>query len=177
MLRRITGVLNSDMNKKIKDDEVLKILAEFGHEGVYGPIRINDCDYWFLGTEVHRDDDLPAVMRTDGKNIWCQHDLIHRDGDKPAITYPSGAQFWYIDGNLDRSSGPAAIYSDGRMEYYEKGKLHRIGGPAIIHILADKQIYIEEYYEHGKRHRYGGPALIHESTEKHFINGYETVLL
>jgi len=175
MLREITGIVNSDMNKKIKDMKIMKILEDYGHEGVYGPIRVNDCDYWYLETEVHRDDDLPAIERTDGKKIWCQHGKIHRPDDKPAIVYPSGAQFWYEFDELHRVNGPAAMYYDGRMEYYIRGKLHRIGGPAIVHIT--ETIYIEEYYENGKRHRYAGPALIHENIEKYYINGYETILI
>lgn len=182
MLGKIGGVLNSNMNDKIKNIYVLKILEEFGHEGVYGPIRINDCDYWFLGTDVHRDDDLPAVVRTDGKKIWCRNNEIHRDGDKPAITYPSGAQFWYKHGKLHRPNHPFGAHSNhsegAHSNRSEGGKANHEGtksnpeggngGPAAIYF--DGRL---EYYFEGELHRIGGPAVVHITKQIYIVEYYE----
>jgi hypothetical protein len=42
----------------------------------------------------HRDDG-PAVERTNGDRVWCQHGMWHRD-DGPAIEYADGRKSWYL---------------------------------------------------------------------------------
>ncbi len=70
--------------------------------------------------ELHRDDG-PAVIRTDGAQLWYQHGKWHRD-DGPAIIEPDGTRAWYQHGKLHRDDGPAAIFSDGTQEWYWLGK-------------------------------------------------------
>jgi hypothetical protein len=56
------------------------------------------------GSKVWRDtkgrnhrDDGPAVVRTNGVKVWCQHGMWHR-ADGPAIEYADGRKSWYIHG-------------------------------------------------------------------------------
>ena len=46
----------------------------------------------------HRDDG-PAITRSDGYEVWCQHGELHRD-DGPAVTRPDGTEQWYQRGQL-----------------------------------------------------------------------------
>jgi hypothetical protein len=54
------------------------------------------------GSKVWRDtkgrnhrDDGPAVVRTNGVKVWCQHGMWHR-ADGPAIEYADGRKSWYL---------------------------------------------------------------------------------
>jgi hypothetical protein len=56
------------------------------------------------GSKVWRDtkgrnhrDDGPAVVRTNGVKVWCQHGMWHR-ADGPAIEYADGTMEWYLNG-------------------------------------------------------------------------------
>jgi len=53
--------------------------------------------------QLHRDNDLPAVIYYDGEKRWYQNDLRHRDNGQPAIIYASGTKFWYQNGKYIRS--------------------------------------------------------------------------
>ena len=77
--------------------------------------------YRFNG-EIHRDDDLPAVIFADGTKWWYQSGVRHRDDDQPAVIHASGSKFWYKDGTLHRDDDqPAVIYADGTKEWYKNG--------------------------------------------------------
>ena len=54
--------------------------------------------YWHLNDEIHRDNDRPAWIGTDGNKGWYQHGEYHRDNDKPARIWPNGdMQYWVND--------------------------------------------------------------------------------
>ncbi len=85
----------------------------------------SEVRYIFCG-QRHRDNDLPAIIRADGTQYWCQHDELHRDNNLPAITRTDGTQEWYYHNKLHRDNGlPAVICSDGTQEWYQYGKLIR----------------------------------------------------
>ena len=44
--------------------------------------------------ELHRDDDLPAVIKTYGTQEWYRNGKLHRDNDLPAIIKADGDQEW-----------------------------------------------------------------------------------
>lgn len=91
--------------------------------------------------QLHRNNDLPAVIEYNGALSYYQHGLKHRDGDKPA----------YV--------------SSSQQGYYQHGVLHRDGDkPALIHLI-DNKIVAQEHYRHGARHRDcdKGPALMWDS--------------
>jgi len=50
----------------------------------------------------HRDNDLPAVIRFDGREDWFKKGKKHRDHDKPAVICPGGNQYWYREGKIHR---------------------------------------------------------------------------
>jgi len=52
--------------------------------------------------QLHRDNDLPAIINSDGTEKWYQNDQLHRDNDSPAIIYGSGSQSWYQNDKLHR---------------------------------------------------------------------------
>jgi hypothetical protein len=81
--------------------------------------------------QLHRDDDLPAVIRANGSKSWCRNGKRHRDNG-PAIIEENGTQEWYRDGKRHRDNGPAIITPDGRQWWLRNGKLHRDDGPAVI---------------------------------------------
>ncbi len=83
---------------------------------------------------LRRDDDLPAVIFSDGSQHWYKNGKKHRDSvgpdgkDLPAIIGASGSQEWYKNGLLHRDGDlPAIIGTDGSQYWYKNGLLHRDG--------------------------------------------------
>jgi len=48
--------------------------------------------------QIHRDNDKPAIIYSDGTQHWYKNGLRHRDNDLPAIIYADGNQYWYKEG-------------------------------------------------------------------------------
>ena len=133
---------------------------------------------WFSGKDLHRDNDLPAVVRIDGggdhRAVWYQHGVVCRDDDKPAKV-STGAdnkvtEQWYLDGKLGRKGDlPAEIEckADGAtIEYwFEQGDRHRDWAPACIGKDAEGRVNYEAWYTNGKMTRDDGPALLRIDSE------------
>lgn len=67
------------------------------NENIYGEWR-ND-----LG-ELHRENDLPALTRSDGTKQWWNNGKLHRDNDKPAIIHSNGIKEWWFNGRPFRKN-------------------------------------------------------------------------
>jgi hypothetical protein len=83
---------------------------------------------WYLNGKIHRDDDLPAVINSNGTQIWYQHGKTHRDGDQPAINQNNGTQHWLLHDNYyTRPNNLPSILYPPHVEslnmYYRNGKL------------------------------------------------------
>jgi len=52
--------------------------------------------------ELHRDNDLPAVIYYWGDVSWYQNGLRHRKAGLPAIEYNNGIKCWYQNGFIIR---------------------------------------------------------------------------
>ena len=89
--------------------------------------------FWYNNDLLHRDDDLPAIIRADGTQYWFINGKSHRDNDLPAIINANGTQCWYINGKCHRDNDlPAVIKANGTQYWYINGKCHRLYKPAII---------------------------------------------
>ena len=62
----------------------------------------DEAEEWFQNGKRHRDNDLPAVIKSDGKKEWWQNGELHRDNDLPAVIRSDGGQFWYKNGKRQR---------------------------------------------------------------------------
>lgn len=89
---------------------------------------------WYRNGQLHRDHDLPAVIKANGTKEWYQHDQRHRDNDLPALIWANSSQQWYQNGQLHRNNDmPAIIWSNGTQQWYQNDKLHRNNDlPAVI---------------------------------------------
>jgi hypothetical protein len=106
-------------------------------------IRGDGTQAWYRRGQLHRCD-LPAIITANGNWYWYQQNQRHRDNDLPAIIYATGDQEWYQHGKLHRCDLPAVIYADGRRDWYQHGQRHRDNDlPAIIHANGD-----QEWYQH-----------------------------
>lgn len=47
--------------------------------------------------QIHRDNDLPAIIESDGTQHWYKNGQTHRENDLPAIMWFDGRNFWYKD--------------------------------------------------------------------------------
>jgi hypothetical protein len=76
---------------------------------LHGP-RVDDLDTaWYRYGQLHRDGDLPAVMRHDGlKLAWYTRRYLHRDADLPAYYCRYGWR-WYKNDKRHRVGGPASV--------------------------------------------------------------------
>jgi hypothetical protein len=109
----------------------------------------SEHEEWLQNGELHRDDDLPAIILNDRRE-WYQFGELHRDNDQPAMIL-NGRKLWYQFGKLHRDNDlPAKILND-RQEWYQFGELHRDNNlPAIIWSRG-----YEEWYKYGvKYHHY-----------------------
>ncbi|HMC00637.1 MAG TPA: hypothetical protein VKN14_06335 [Flavobacteriaceae bacterium] len=80
---------------------------------------------WYKA-KIHRENDLPAVICSNGTKQWYKDNKLHRDNDNPAIIFPNGTKYWYNQGKLHRNfDKPATIFPNGTKEWYFDGKLHR----------------------------------------------------
>lgn len=100
--------------------------------------------------KLHRDNDLPAVIFTDGKQRWYQNGLTHRDNDLPAVITEEGDQTWYKNGFKHRDNDlPAKINANGDKYWYQNGFHYRDNDlPAIIRTCGEKV-----WYKNGLIHR------------------------
>ena len=65
---------------------------------------------------------LDDMTRTIKSSYWHKNDLLHRDNDLPAIIYSNGTRYWYQNGQKHRDNNlPAVICSNGKQEWYRHG--------------------------------------------------------
>jgi hypothetical protein len=89
----------------------------------YGRYTSGD-QFWYKDGDLHRDDDLPAVIWDDGSQFWYKNGLRHRDGDRPAIIYSNDSKFWYKNGLRHRDGDlPATIYASDAHKIGNSDKL------------------------------------------------------
>ena len=86
-------------------------------------IMSNGYRSWYKNGERHRDNDLPAIIRENGDQFWYKNGLQHRDNDLPAIIFPNGHQYWYKNGLLHRDNDlPAFITANGNQCWFKNGE-------------------------------------------------------
>lgn len=73
---------------------------------------------------LHRDNDEPAEIYSNGDVKYYIHGDLHRDNDQPAIIFTNGTKFWAQHGDCHRDNfKPAAVFADGREQYWVYGQL------------------------------------------------------
>jgi len=94
--------------------------------------------------QIHRDNDLSAVIHTNGTKGWYKEGLLHRDNDLPAVIHPDGTQIWFKEGKHHRDNDlPAVIYTNGTQYWYKEDLRHRDNDqPAIIFADGTKQYWV-----------------------------------
>ena len=87
---------------------------------------VGKYEKWYYKNKIHRDNDLPAVIRSNGDQEWYQNGKLHRDNDLPAIINVNNSviwyERWYQHGKLHNTTGPARIKENGKTEYYINDK-------------------------------------------------------
>jgi len=53
--------------------------------------------------QLHRENDLPAVIFEDGSKSWFKNGKLHRDNDLPVIIYLNGYKEWWVNGKQIRN--------------------------------------------------------------------------
>lgn len=83
---------------------------------------IHDCHIYYTNGLRHRDNDLPAVIYSNGSQEWWFNGQLHRDNDKPAIDQFKYKK-WIVNGKLHRNNTqPAVVYLGGVKEWWIDGK-------------------------------------------------------
>ncbi|RTK97791.1 MAG: hypothetical protein EKK64_00890 [Neisseriaceae bacterium] len=141
------------------------------------PARVDvDRSVWYRFGKIHRDNDFPAVVHTNGSKEWFYHGLRHREGDLPAAELKAPhvgvtttdvlqsritnsqliTKIWFLYGKQHRGNDlPAFVGRDGSQEWWVYGQKHREHDlPAVI-----EKDYTA-WWVNGKRHRKNGPAEI-----------------
>ncbi len=95
--------------------------------------RRRGAQVWFRYGRKHRNGDMPAVIRNDGRTEYWVNGKLHRDGDKPAIICANGRCEWYKEGKRHRATVdnagnmlPAVVCADMQPEWWRNG--HRVAG-------------------------------------------------
>ena len=112
-------------------------------------VRADGDQEWFRAGTRHRDGDMPAVVRANGHREWFSDGKRHRDGDMPAImNMNSTHQEWYADDILYR--GDFLMWPDGcSIKWFKDGMKHRDVGPACVMTLKDPLIYWYNFFTQG----------------------------
>ena len=119
----------------------------------YGDVPVVDelgNQDWYRDGKLHRDNDLPAMIRALGTQKWYKDGKLHREGDLPAVIWANGTQNWYKYGKQHRDGDlPAEIWSNGTQVWCKDGKCHRDGDlPAGIGANGTQY-----WYKDGNLHR------------------------
>jgi len=56
--------------------------------------------------ELHRENDMPAVIWKNGAKHWYTNGKCHRDNDMPAIIFADGDKEWWINNEFIRIEHP-----------------------------------------------------------------------
>jgi hypothetical protein len=75
---------------------------------------------WYKNGELHRDNDMPAVIDYRHRVEYYRNGRLHRDGDNPAYI-DNGEVFYYKDGILHRDNDEPAVISRDERGYYKNG--------------------------------------------------------
>ena len=91
------------------------------------PTEINGIgDKFWLNSEgqLHRDNDLPAVITLNGYHAWWQNGKCHRDNDLPAVIDINGYCVWYQhDGKIkEKYCTKKEIEEYKKPHYFQKVK-------------------------------------------------------
>ena len=165
-----------------------ELKADYGSEG-------SDILY-FKDYKLHRDNDLPAIIRANGTKMWYYEGKKHRENNLPAIIDGDSME-WYYEDKLHRydNDQPAVMinrpkHGAFRYEWFKNGLLHRDNDlPAIIDHIGNKEWYYngvlhrdndlpavityngyKAWYVNGKNHRIRKPAVIKENGDLEWYN-------
>jgi len=53
--------------------------------------------------ELHRENDLPAVIFENGTKVWYKNGKRHRENDLPSVIFEDGGKSWWTNGKLIRN--------------------------------------------------------------------------
>jgi hypothetical protein len=97
------------------------VYSEFSPKGEVIYLSDKSGSYWFQDGKLHGEHG-PAVIDAN-KSMWYRFGFVHRNNDLPAVVYSNGTKKWYNYGKLHRANGPAIKRPNGDNEWYEHGKL------------------------------------------------------
>ena len=81
-----------------------------------------DTYHYNKNDQLHRENDLPAIVYANGDKYWYKNDQYHRENDLPAIVLANGNKYWYKNDRLHRENDlPAVVLADCRTEYWIEG--------------------------------------------------------
>ena len=80
---------------------------------------------------LHSFNDIPAVIQSNGSQIWYKNGERHRDNDMPAIINSDvfnkvRSQYWYKNGSLHRDNDMPAIIRNGTQEWWRNGHTYKL---------------------------------------------------
>lgn len=89
-------------------------------------VILGNNKFWYKYNNLHRDDDLPAIMTTYSQQ-WFKNGQLHRENDLPAVINTDGSKEWHYYSkyhrNLDQYGKlkPAIIDPIDGDKYYYNG--------------------------------------------------------
>ena len=78
--------------------------------------------YYIKGTNIIHREDGPAIICTNGDQMFYNFGKKHRENG-PAAEWANGNKTWYINGKCHRENGPAVEWANGDNEWFINGKL------------------------------------------------------
>ena len=106
-------------------------LYEWAHENMgetYCVVHLDKSTVWYKDGKVHRDDDLPAYVASNGDEVWYKDGEVHREHDLPAVKYRDGELQWLKRGKRHRLGGPAVVMTDGEKYWFVDGRKVMLDG-------------------------------------------------
>lgn len=155
-------IVMAEAKEWLGDDHREDVMVDTYSHGVI--TKIKEGDKWMKNGKLHREWNLPAVIKKGAMKEWYVNGMLHRQGDKPASIHSRNG-YW---GGKHQPIGT--------ITYYKNGKIHRVGdNPAVIDSMythCDGEDTLFQWWKNGKQHRDNGePACISNTRRDWYING------
>lgn len=112
-------------NFTVYKDDCTKILNVYHSINDKPAVASKSIEKWYYIGKIHRDNDLPAIIRANGSTCWYNMNKLHRDNDLPAIINED-KKYWYYEGKLHRENNlPAVMHNNGYNIWYIDGVFYQ----------------------------------------------------
>lgn len=97
----IDGIKNLSNIKKLYTDSLQSVIVRTiikNNEKIvvlYYGSNHSPSKFYYYRNQLHRDNDLPAIIHHNGYKEWYKKNKLYRENELPVIEHASGAKYWH----------------------------------------------------------------------------------